>query len=541
MADQTHSARAAPQDHRRHSISAKIIFLVFLCTFSTEVIVSWIAIQATQAEMRDHVDRDFPATLERSREALRSWLTASTGSLRPLLGNRNLRALAAGRHADPDNLLGTLARFETESHYYDGVAVLSGDGSWSQAGELHPPDDVAEALGLDASGPRRVVLPSEPAVALAVIPITEDEPSGGFLVARYDRSRIDALLEAQRRDTPGTLLLTDATGLVLAGIGDRATGRIESGYAVHQLLAGAGDDPAGGVHEYADRAGVHSLGAIASLPAGDEDEWLLVVEAPFTVVFAPLLSIVTQVLVTDLLILVVFVALAYRVTPRMLRPIEHLSKDARPASRGDRGLMGKLRNSQAELQQANRQLTSQNEELQRANEVLAQLSITDGLTKLHNHRYFQESLTREIKRQSRSRKPLSMLLLDLDDFKALNDRLGHASGDELLARVASIMDTTVRESDLLARYGGEEFVVLTSDTDLDGAVQLAEKIRMAIEQAPHIVNDSLRPVWITVSVGVAQYAGNRRLFFESADRALYRAKDQGKNCVVATREEVLDE
>ncbi len=203
--------------------------------------------------------------------------------------------------------------------------------------------------------------------------------------------------------------------------------------------------------------------------------------------------------------------------------------------------MGKLRDSQAELQQANRQLTSQNEELQRANEVLAQLSITDGLTKLHNHRYFQESLTREIKRQSRSQKPLSMLLLDLDDFKALNDRLGHASGDELLARVALIMDTTVRESDLLARYGGEEFVVLTSDTDLDGAVQLAEKIRMAIEQAPHIVNDSLRPVWITVSVGVAQYAGNRRLFFESADRALYRAKDQGKNCVVATREEVLDE
>ena len=75
MADQTHRARDAPQDHRRHSISAKIIFLVFLCTLSTEVIVSWIAIQATQAEMRDHVDRDFPATLERSREALSSWLT----------------------------------------------------------------------------------------------------------------------------------------------------------------------------------------------------------------------------------------------------------------------------------------------------------------------------------------------------------------------------------------------------------------------------------------------------------------------------------
>ena len=126
-----------------------------------------------------------------------------------------------------------------------------------------------------------------------------------------------------------------------------------------------------------------------------------------------------------------------------------------------------------------------------------------------------------------------MLLVDLDDFKALNDRLGHASGDELLMRVAAIMAATVRESDLLARYGGEEFVVLATDTDLEGAVALAEKIRMAVEQTPHIVDDSLRPVRITVSVGVAQYKGNRRLFFESTDRALYRAKDQGKNCVIA--------
>jgi diguanylate cyclase (GGDEF)-like protein len=582
MSDRVDSdENTATRGHRRHSVSAKIIFLVFGCTFSTALVVSLIAIQTSHSEFRDRIDRDFPATLERSREAVAAWLSVGANSLQPLLGNRNLRALASGSSGDPDVLLRTLARFESESDYYDGVAVLSGDGGWTQVGELDPTAEFTQQLGGDASSSRTIVLASEPAAALAVLPLIENQPESGYLVARYDRSRIDALLERLQRlhcrDTPGTIVLTDASGLVLAGggggagsdgdggdddgvgfgVGDGADNRIGADHAMRELQARTQEAPTQGVHEYSDHAGVHSLGAITSLAGGFGDQWQLIVQAPFAVAFAPLLSIVTRVFVADLLIIIVFVALAHRISTRMLRPIEDLSQGARLASRGDLGqisdpgthdeigrltrafneMMGKLRGSQAELKDANGKLQSQNEELQRANEVLSQLSITDGLTKLHNHRYFQESLTREIKRQSRNKKPLSMLLVDLDDFKALNDRLGHASGDELLVRVASIMDATVRESDLLARYGGEEFVVLTSDTDLEGAIQLAEKIRMAVEETPHIVNDSLRPVRITVSIGVAKYRGNRRLFFESADRALYRAKDQGKNCVVSTDEE----
>ena len=285
-------------------------------------------------------------------------------------------------------------------------------------------------------------------------------------------------------------------------------------------------------------------------------------ELPYAVAFQPLTALLTRIFLVDLGLSLAFITAAYRVSTRMLRPIEDLAEAARVASSGNLGqaisdprthdeigrltrafndMMGKLHESQSDLREANRQLMGRNDDLQRANEVLSQLSITDGLTKLHNHRYFQECLTREIKRQSRTAKPLSMLLVDLDDFKALNDSLGHASGDELLVRVASILDATVRESDLLARYGGEEFVVLAIDTDLEGAIALAEKIRMNVEQAPHIVNESLRPVRITVSVGVAQYAGNRRQFFESADRALYRAKDQGKNCVVSSSEDGASE
>jgi diguanylate cyclase (GGDEF)-like protein len=525
-------ATTAPTgDHRRHSISAKIIFLVFLCTFSTALVISWIAIHATHGQVREEIERGFPAALERSRGALLPWLGE---------GVESLRAQRA-RHPAGQRSPAWLATFAAESLHFDAVGLVDAGGVWLAA----TPELAASVAGpRPASGSAWITLEGpDGAAPAAAIPLDANDLRSPFLVGRYDRPALRGLLERERQGTPGALMLTDAGGRVLAAAGAGSGDATQARHALAQLDSGS----PGAIHEYASDAGAHVLGAV--LPVGDAKDWHLVVQATFSTAFEP-----TRIFVMDLLIILVFIAFAYRITTRMLRPIEQLSEGARQASRGELGLaisdpgthdeiglltrsfnemMAKLKQSQHDLQQANRQLTAQNEELQRANEVLSQLSITDGLTKLHNHRYFQERLTREIKRQSRSNEPLSMLLVDLDDFKALNDRLGHASGDELLVRVASIMATTVRESDLLARYGGEEFVVLATDTEVEGAVALAEKIRLAVEQTPHIVDDSLRPVRITVSVGVAQYRGNRRLFFESADRALYRAKGEGKNCVVA--------
>ena len=196
------------------------------------------------------------------------------------------------------------------------------------------------------------------------------------------------------------------------------------------------------------------------------------------------------------------------------------------------GMMRKLRSSQLEIENDRLRLHEKNEELQRANQILAQLSITDGLTKLHNHRYFQDNLTREIKRVSRTQSPLSLILFDIDDFKLLNDTHGHATGDEVLTSLASILNDSARESDLIARYGGEEFVILMPNTDLAGAVHLAEKVRMAVESTRLVIGSNMKPINITVSVGVALFKGDRREFFVEADRALYAAKANGKNCVI---------
>ena len=276
-------------------------------------------------------------------------------------------------------------------------------------------------------------------------------------------------------------------------------------------------------------------------------------EQPFAVVFEPIASMLVWVVAIDLLIIALFSWAAMRNTRAVVGPIDALSQGARQVSEGDLevqvavpegghelSLLARtfnhmtrgLARHQAEIETVNAQLRTQNDELQQANEVLEQLSITDGLTKLHNHRFFQDFLTREIKRVSRTQDPLSMLLIDIDDFKRLNDRRGHAAGDELLKGIAGILNDCVRETDLVARYGGEEFVVLAPNTSIEGATQLAEKVRMAVEDASFILDETMQITKLTVSIGVGSFDGDRKAFFRNTDQALYRAKGAGKNCVV---------
>lgn len=191
-----------------------------------------------------------------------------------------------------------------------------------------------------------------------------------------------------------------------------------------------------------------------------------------------------------------------------------------------------VREMATQLEASRHQLEERNFELERANEVLAQLSITDGLTRLHNHRHFHDRYQAEARRVRRTGHPLGLILMDIDDFKGLNDRHGHSVGDRVLASVAALMAEQVRETDYLARYGGEEFAILLPETDLEGSALLAEKIRLAISEAEVVAPDAAGPVRVTLSAGVALFDGDTDRSFDAADRALYRAKSRGKDCVV---------
>lgn len=251
---------------------------------------------------------------------------------------------------------------------------------------------------------------------------------------------------------------------------------------------------------------------------------------------------------TDLVIVLATTGVTYALAVWRLRPLLDLAAAARRLAIGEMGVrvdpqesVGELRalavsfnHMASRLDETHRLLDRRHRELTRANEELEQLSATDGLTQLYNHRHFQLQLLREAKRAERTGAPLCLLLVDVDDFKQLNDRLGHSAGDRVLQEIARAMRAQIRETDYLARYGGEEFVLLLPQTTVEGGAALAEKVRGAVEALAAPVIGPAGRVQVTVSIGVAAYTKGPEASFDAADRALYEAKAAGKNRVTVS-------
>ncbi len=189
-----------------------------------------------------------------------------------------------------------------------------------------------------------------------------------------------------------------------------------------------------------------------------------------------------------------------------------------------------------ELVQSKIQLEKLTAELEEKNVYLEEIANLDGLTKIYNHRYFQESLDKEISRSIRHENELSLILADIDNFKKFNDFYGHQAGDYILRELANLCTGVIREYDLMARYGGEEFVFILPETSEADALVVADKIRITIEQHPfNYDGDDYR---VTSSFGVAVFSGTGKSMkktelIERADKALYTAKKRGRNRVEA--------
>jgi len=168
----------------------------------------------------------------------------------------------------------------------------------------------------------------------------------------------------------------------------------------------------------------------------------------------------------------------------------------------------------------------------RLHRIVERQALVDGLTGLANRRQCEDALTTEIAQADRLGTPLTLVLADLDNFKAVNDAHGHAVGDDVLREFAAVLRSTLRDSDLAGRWGGEEFLLLLPGADADGGAQLAERVRGALSERSFLGRDG-DVVNVTCSFGVAQHrvSGTERELFAAADQALYRAKRGGKNRV----------
>ncbi|MEM9069846.1 MAG: diguanylate cyclase [Myxococcota bacterium] len=242
-------------------------------------------------------------------------------------------------------------------------------------------------------------------------------------------------------------------------------------------------------------------------------------------------------------------------TEAIERLLEELPQQVAEAARGFDHDIGEQPDLASLVQDANRSLVDMNHhyeglvrqlesllvekealeaQLRAANQKLAEEATTDVLTGLANKRALEEALARDLARASRMEQELSLVVVDVDHFKQFNDRWGHSTGDEVLRAVGQLLRDTVRTGDVAARYGGEEFVLVLPNTDPEGALTVAERVRSLLEEAS--IEGPEGPLRVTASFGVATVRGPgcehaARVLFERADAALYEAKRAGRNRV----------
>jgi diguanylate cyclase (GGDEF)-like protein len=549
------------------SLPSRIVTSVFSAALITSLVVSFISTRSIESFLREKIDEKFPALLHGTRQRLDLYYSQRLLDVetfaRSAVVTAGCMGLAGPRASASRTELRTYLSYVLERFpQFEALFVLDAQGRtllWIGE-EVELPERLRERAarisaptlgGIETVGARRVQFASAPVLG------SRDERIAS-LHALVEIDAVEQLLETEDAGQNLEVFVAGSDGATL--LAPSGAGR-EHPYG--RPLPDASAEPL--VEDYSDPDGGHRVGSAVRF---ERFGWTIVVEQPYDEAFAPVVSTVREQMLLNLGIVLGFSLVAFQLAHSIVRPILALSDAATRIAAGETDVLvagsagadeigvltrafnemsARLRRNQLaleesrlEVEDANARLIAQNNELQRVNEVFQQLSITDDLTKLHNHRFFHEHLPREMKRAVRTGEPLALIVIDLDDFKKLNDRFGHAVGDAVLHQVAVVMSGVVREMDLLARYGGEEFALLASRTPLDGAVALAEKLRLAISHARFSVMNADGPVQIqvTASLGVAAFRGDEKAFFNDADRALYRAKALGKDCVMVAEKGV---
>ncbi len=218
----------------------------------------------------------------------------------------------------------------------------------------------------------------------------------------------------------------------------------------------------------------------------------------------------------------------------ILRPIASLQEGARRIGQGDLDHHLSIQ-ANDEFRDLADDFNAMAKHLKKSQNALHQLAIHDGLTGLYNHQEFQRLLRQEFERSKRSKNPISLLFLDIDNFKQFNDTFGHKQGDIALEIISKLISEQVRQIDTSARYGGEEFAVILPATKATEATTIAERIREAVSAQPFIVKGKVHQ--LSVSIGISEYpvdADNPGDLIEAADLALYTAKRNGRDRVCLT-------
>ena len=521
-------ARAEPRGGRPPrfaGLASRIAFFVFAATVVCAFTAALTRALALRTFLRSRVEGRIPEAAERAGDRLDLWFAQRTLDLRTFAHSEVLMASLGGGAREPRAEVKQYLGYVRDGFpLYAAIFVLDANGR--VLAEAGTPAQLPSALRRELAAtpePRlsEVVSSRGGPVQIVSVPIPREAKLPMSLHATIPIAELRAVLVAIAGDSGDRIHVFDAQGALVASSLESFSGELPPALA---------DAPAG---RAVDCTSGDKIRVVASLRTLERAPLRVVLEADYGATLAPIAALLTRTAALNLAVVVVLAAAAYASARYLLRPLHALSDAAIRLRDGDTSVRIPHVTGDHEVGVLARSFAEMVESLASARETLEQLAITDGLTKIHNHRFFQDQLASAIRAAENAGAPLALILLDIDDFKLLNDRHGHTAGDRVLEDLALLLMGNARPRDLVARYGGEEFVVLAPGLSLAEGVALAEQIRLAVCSHEFRAGAAEASLRVTVSIGVADYQGDRARFFADADRALYSAKHSGKDCVVA--------
>ena len=492
--------------------------------------------------LRERVYRDIELKNQRIAERILDWIETRANdvqdfALTSLLLQEEVKNLSGpGKPGKDDhsvsNLESYLSYLLEGSSFFDAMAILSPEGkilASQPSGENFTIP--LESLGILGAGPviREITEAGNSRLAVAQrLEFTGGAKSPVFCARIGENLLEKTIRELAPRDS--TVYLLDFEGSIKVSTVKLPPGKKAPSEAI-ALLRSAAD-------KHAFFRGLDGKDVIATSALLNPLSWGIVLETSRKSAFSPLGVFRFQMLLMALILSGLLLVPALLFARGIVLPLEELSKVSRSIRSGKPGLLvqskvrGELGEFIATFNSMSTSLQKSLEEIKSVNESLLQMSITDPLTGRYNRRYIRDYLIRELQLVARTRHPLTILMIDLDNFKKYNDAYGHIAGDEALRQLGEILLGSVRQSDVVGRFGGEEWIICLNYTDKEAGSITAEKIRKIIAgNIFHLKGENTR---ITLSIGVATAPSDGIDFTEiidAADSALYRAKEAGRNCV----------
>ena len=544
--------RTGSKDFLLLSIRNRILLFAVLATLLPSFGLGWAYFTQTERALLESSQRELLGTLNHVRREFGLWFKDRYYDIRVfsnsyLLSEGLGEFLApdgngpAGKSGDADTQLTKLETYlslvRSQFSFYERLLVFDRRGELliqnpQHTGSLELPGNWQKQLETQKVIVGEVYLSrrSVPSVLAAVPILSGDGTVLGYLAAEI---KLDALAKIMTSFIGKTDFHAGSTELLLVGHGGRVL--LSTGEHMDEALRTQMHEAALRPHELSEYVNTQGVPVVGILAPISEISLSLVMEKHQDQVFSEVIELRNKTLLGVVVLVALIGLFAYLISRGIISPLERLTDAAGKVAEGDLDVNIPVERHD-ELGTTTQVFNDMVGQLRQSRERLEQLSTTDSLTQLANRKHIMERLTAHLERFRRNGTSFSVMLVDADHFKRINDSNGHVVGDKVLRRLGETFQRLLRTVDVAGRYGGEEFLIVLDETRGAEALQTAERIRLAIESSE--VNIAGFTIRFTVSIGVAEIAPgeDEDQLIARADAALYRAKREGRNRSLLARQ-----